>query len=361
MQPNLAIFGATGLVGMKFLEILEQRNFPLGKLRLFASERSAGKKMTFRGQEYTVETITPGCFTDTHIALFSAGGGPSKQFAPQAAAEGAVVVDNSSAWRMDPTVPLVVPEVNADDLSHHKGIIANPNCSTIQMVVALYPIHKVNPIKKIFVATYQSVSGAGIDNVHEEWKQTAQWAKDVENLPNFGTKTQVAPELNPEIFKSSYPASTFSKQIAFNLIPHIGTFTENGYTDEELKLLYETRKIMHAPDVLVSPTTVRVPVIFGHSEAITIELTNPMTPEEARTILAQAPGIKVLDNPANKEYPTPLETAGDDFTYVGRIRQDLIFNPGLSMWVVSDNIRKGAATNAVQIAEELVGKGLLKK
>ncbi len=360
-MANIAIVGATGLVGLKFLEILEQRNFPVDTLKLFASERSAGTTQSFRGKEYTVEPIVPGCFKGIDIALFSAGGGPSKAVAPQAASEGAIVIDNSSAWRGDPDVPLVVPEVNADDVDWYdrKGIIANPNCSTIQMVVALYPIHQVNPIKKIIVATYQSVSGAGLTNVQETWDQFIAWAEHVKDLPGYKSKKQDAPEVNSNSFTSPTPAKEFPYQIAFNLIPQIGAFTENGYTEEEMKMQDETRKIMHAPVVNVSATTIRVPAFFAHSESVTIELSHPLSANEARDLLKAAPGVIVQDDPAKREYPMPLYAGGKDETFVGRIRKDLAFDNGLSLWVVSDNIRKGAALNAIQIAEVLIEKGIV--
>jgi aspartate-semialdehyde dehydrogenase len=359
-MANIGIVGATGLVGLKFLEILEQRNFPVDTLKLFASERSAGSTILFKDKPYIVEPITPGCFENIAIALFSAGGGPSRMVAPQATSEGAIVIDNSSAWRGDPDVPLVVPEVNADDVDwcDRKGIIANPNCSTIQMVVALYPIHAVNPIKKIIVSTYQSVSGAGLAHVQEAWLQSSAWAEKVKNLPNFNSKQRNAPEINPGNFISPHPAKEFPYQIAFNLIPQIGAFTDNGYTEEEMKMQDETRKIMHSPAINVSATTIRVPAFFAHSEAVTIELSYPMEAEEARNLLKSAPGVILQDDPANKEYPMPLYAGGKDETFVGRVRKDLAFDNGLSMWVVSDNIRKGAALNAIQIAEVLLEKGI---
>lgn len=359
-KPKVAILGATGLVGLKFIEILEERNFPVEELRLFASEKSKGRTVRFRNHDYKVDVVQPGCFTGIDIALFSAGGGPSKKIAPQAASEGAIVIDNSSAWRQDPTVPLVVPEVNAEDIRKHQGIIANPNCSTIQMVVALNPIHLVNPIKKIIVATYQSVSGAGLKNVQELCKEMYQWVEDTKKTSGFESKSQAAPELEPKNFNINYEPTAFPYQIGFNLLPHIGDFTANGYTKEEMKMLDETRKIMHAPAIDVSATTIRVPVFYAHSEAVNIELTNPMEVTEAKEILSRAPGVEVIDNPEKLLYPMPLLAGGKDTTYVGRIRKDLVFQPGLALWIVSDNIRKGAATNAIQIAEKILDMGLLK-
>jgi aspartate-semialdehyde dehydrogenase len=330
-EYRFGIVGATGLVGSEFIKVLEQRNLPVKSVTMLASNRSAGKKLTFNNQEYTVEETTPESFADIDIALFSAGGGTSKQFAPIAAKAGAVVVDNSSAWRMEPDVPLVVPEVNPEDIKKHKGIIANPNCSTIQMVVALYPLHKVNPIKRIVVDTYQAVAGTGVRAVEELKAQIVEVLEGKETVPHV------------------YP-----HQIAFNALPQIDVFLDNGYTKEEWKMVQETRKIMHAPDVAVSATCVRVPVLTGHSEAVHVEFTNVMSPEEARQILSQAPGVKVQDDPSISLYPLAWPCAGTDETFVGRIRQDASNSKGLAMWIVADNLRKGAALNAVQIAEEMI-------
>ncbi|MFC2011818.1 aspartate-semialdehyde dehydrogenase [Chloroflexota bacterium] len=329
---RVAIIGATGLVGAEFIKVLEQRNFPMESISLFASDRSAGKKLYFNHQEIEVKETVPESFRDVDIALFSAPAETSKYFSPIAAQSGAVVIDNSSAFRMSPTVPLVVPEVNAEDVWLHKGIIANPNCSTIQMVVALYSLHKVNPIKRIVVDTYQAVSGQGSPAAIEE---LATQAKQV--LDGQGTIPHVFPH-----------------QIAFNVLPEIDVFLDNGYTKEEWKMVEETRKIMHAPDIAISATCVRVPVYTGHSEAIHVEFTRTMEPDEARRILSQAPGVKVLDDPVISLYPQAWAAAGTDEVYVGRIRRDASNPRGLAMWVVSDNLRKGAALNAVQIAEELI-------
>jgi len=333
---NVAILGATGAVGQTMIKVLEERNFPVNEIKFLASERSAGKEVEYYGMKYKVEAVCEEAFENVDIALFSAGGERSKKWAPIAASKGAVVIDNSSAFRMDPKVPLVVPEVNPEDVKWHKGIIANPNCSTIQMVVALFPIHKVKKIKRIIVATYQAVSGAG--------------ATAIEDL-ELETKAVMEG-------KYFYPRA-LPHHIAFNVIPRIDNFEPNGYTKEELKMINETRKIMHEPDIKVSPTCVRVPVYVGHSEAVTIETQEPITAEEAREILKNASGVVVEDDPFNNVYPTPIEVAGKDDVFVGRIRKDLGFENGLSMWIVGDNLRKGAATNAVQIAELLVKYELL--
>ncbi|MDM7273884.1 aspartate-semialdehyde dehydrogenase [Sulfurihydrogenibium azorense] len=328
---NVAILGATGAVGQTMIKVLEERNFPINEIRFLASERSAGKEVEYMGVKYKVEAVSEDSFKGIDIALFSAGGERSKKWAPIAASKGAVVIDNSSAFRMDPDVPLVVPEVNPEDVKWHKGIIANPNCSTIQMVVALYPIHKVKKIKRIIVATYQAVSGAGATAI-----------ADLEN------------ETKAVMEGRYYYPQALPHHIAFNVIPRIDNFEPNGYTKEEIKMINETRKIMHEPDIKVSPTCVRVPVYVGHSEAVTIETQLPITAEEAREILMRAPGVIVEDDPINNVYPVPIEVAGKDDVFVGRIRKDAGFENGLSMWIVGDNLRKGAATNAVQIAELLI-------
>ncbi len=334
---RVAILGATGMVGREFIKILQQRQFPATDVVLLASDRSAGKTLAFGSREIVVQETTADSFKDIDIVLASAGAEISREFSPIAAASGAVVVDNSRAFRMEPDVPLVVPEVNLEDAKNHHGIIANPNCSTIQMVVALYPIHKVIPIRRVIVDTYQSVSGTGSPAVDELLDQTRA-------LLEGGN---VEPKVYPH-------------QIAFNLLPHIEPFQENGYSREEMKMLLETRKIMHAPDILVSATTVRVPVPISHAEAIHIELEQPMSPEEAREILSKAPGIVVQDDLASNLYPLPSYAAGRDEVFVGRIRKDISHPNGLAMWVVSDNIRKGAALNAVQIAEALIQNNWLK-
>jgi len=333
---KVAIVGATGMVGQEFIKILEQRDFPIESIEMLASDRSAGKKLFFSHQEVEVKETTPESFKGIDIALFSAGADISKYFSPIAAHSGAVVVDNSSAFRMDPKVPLVVPEINPEDIKKHNGIIANPNCSTIQMVTALYPLHKVNPIKRIVVTTFQAVSGTGSAAVGELNTQ----AKQVLN----GQAT--APHVYPH-------------QIAFNVLPEIDVFLDNAYTKEEWKMVEETRKIMHADDIAISATCARVPVFIGHSEAINIELSQPMSPDEAHRILAQAPGVKLLDDPAISLYPQPWSSAGTDEVFVGRIRRDVSHPNGLAMWVVADNLRKGAALNTIQIAEEMIKRGWL--
>ncbi|MHB1132636.1 MAG: aspartate-semialdehyde dehydrogenase [Chloroflexota bacterium] len=333
---NVAIVGATGMVGQEFIKILQQRRFPVKELRLLASERSSGKRVTFNGREVEVAQATDHSFRGVEVALFSAGADLSRHLSPLAAQAGAVVIDNSSAWRMDPAVPLVVPEVNPEDCRLHKGIIANPNCSTIQMVVALNPLHKVNPIKRVVVDTYQSVSGTGQAAVEELSSQTRLTLDGRVAVPHV------------------YP-----HQIAFNMLPEIDVFQDNGYTKEEMKMLNETRKIMHAPEIAVSATCVRVPVFVGHSESVHIEFSEPMPPDQAREILAGSPGIRLLDDPTISLYPMPWEAAGTDDVYVGRIRQDISHANGLAMWIVADNVRKGAALNAVQIAEVMIERGWL--
>ena len=333
--PRVAIVGATGLVGETFINVLEERGFPLSSLTLMASARSAGKRITVMGDELEVIEATPDSFEGIDIALFSAGGDTSKQLAPEAARRGAVVVDNSSAWRMEADVPLVVPEVNPDDALNHHGIIANPNCSTIQMVVALWPLHRENPIRRIIVDTYQSASGAGRLALDEMLEQTR------------GVLNGDSPQ-----------PSAFPHRIAFNAIPQIDVFDDEDYTKEEIKMVRETQKIMHAPDIAISATCVRIPAAFAHSEAIHVEFTEPISPADARDILAQAPGIVVNDEPANRDYPMAIDAQGRDEVFVGRIRRDTALDNGLSMWIVADNIRKGAATNTIQIAELIATNAL---
>jgi aspartate-semialdehyde dehydrogenase len=330
---RVAVVGATGAVGQQMVACLEERQFPVAALVPLASERSLGRTVSFRGQEVPVGVLNKDAFAGVEVALFSAGGGISLEYGPVAAAAGAVVVDNSSAWRMDPDVPLVVPEVNPQDIAlyKNKGIIANPNCSTIQMVVALKPLHDAARIKRVVVSTYQAVSGTG--------------QKAVEELA-----AQVRALLShQEVVKKVYP-----HRIAFNVLPHIDVFLENGYTKEEMKMVNETKKIMGDDSIEVTATTARVPVFYGHSESVNIETGRKLSVEEAREILRRSPGVKVVDNPAKFEYPMPLDAAGQDLTLVGRIREDFSIKNGLNFWVVADNLRKGAATNAVQIAEILV-------
>lgn len=335
-QYNVAVVGATGAVGQTMLKVLEEREFPVSKILPLASARSQGQEVFFRGQPVKVEEARPEAFAGVDLALFSAGKDISLALAPEAVKRGAVVVDNSNAFRMEPDVPLVVPEVNPEALKKHKGIIANPNCSTIQMVVVLKPLHDRARVKRVVVSTYQAVSGTGLEAIAELETQTAQI---LEGKP---------------IKPSVYPY-----QIAFNVLPHIDVFDETGYTLEEWKMVRETKKIMGDDGIAVTATTVRVPVFYGHSESVNIETEEKLTPEEARRILAQAPGVIVVDDPPRLAYPLPVQVAGRNEVYVGRIREDFSIPKGLNMWIVADNVRKGAAFNAVQIAERLVRDGLL--
>lgn len=330
---NVAIVGATGAVGEQMREVLEERKFPVGEMRLLASERSAGQFLEFDGRQHRVGVLNENSFENTDIALFSAGGAVSAKYAPLAVSAGAVVVDNTACFRMAPDIPLVVPEVNASAISDYKKrrIIANPNCSTIQMVVALKPIHDAARIKRVVVSTYQSVSGAGRQAMEELSQQVAALynSKDVE--------------------KKKFP-----HQIAFNCIPHIDVFMEDGYTKEEWKMIHETRKILGEPSLAITATTVRVPVFFSHSESVNVETEKKLTAAEVKSLLRQAPGIIVADAPENNLYPLALDATGKDATYVGRIREDQSVQNGINLWVVADNLRKGAALNAVQIAEILI-------
>ena len=336
---NVAIVGATGMVGGEFIKILQERKFPVKEIRLLASGRSKGRKLKFCGKDYEVQELGKDSFKDIEIALFSAGAGISKEFAPIAAKAGAVVVDNSSAFRMDHGVPLVVPEVNPGAIKRHKGIIANPNCSTIQMVVALKPLHDAAKIKRIVVSTYQSASGWGKEAVDQLWEETEASLSD---------KRQATSDKVRNI-KKVLPA-----QIAFNVIPHIDVFLPNRYTKEEMKMVNETRKIMEDDSIRITATCVRVPVLISHAEAVNIETERKLTPGQAIEILRKAPGVKIIDDVSKEEYPLPLDAAGKDATYVGRIRADESVENGLNLWVVSDNLRKGAALNAIQIAEALI-------
>ncbi|MFH1791793.1 MAG: aspartate-semialdehyde dehydrogenase [Candidatus Omnitrophota bacterium] len=339
---NVAVMGATGAVGTCFLSILEERKFPVDNLRLLASERSGGREIVFRGEKRKVEVLTHDSFKGVDIVLSSAGASRSMEFLPSAVKAGAVCVDNTSAYRMDPDVPLVVPEVNAHAIAGHKGVIANPNCSTIQLVVALYPIHKAAGIKRIVVTTFQSVSGAGQKKISELEAQAILLAKK-------GGFSKIAGHNVPKDSIREFP-----HQMAFNLIPQIDVFTDNAYTKEEMKMVNETRKIMEDDAIRVTATCVRVPVFYAHSESVNIETGKKISPDEARRVLSSAPGVKVVDDPAGQLYPMPLDGEGRDETFVGRIRLDESVENGLNMWVVSDNLRKGAALNAIQIAERLI-------
>jgi len=334
---NVAVVGATGAVGQEILKVLAERDFPVGDLRLLASERSHGKKLVFRGKEYTVSETTNDSFGNIDIVLF-AGGSASKTFAPAAVAAGAVVIDNSSTFRYDDDVPLVVPEVNPEDVRWHKGIIANPNCSTIQLVTALKPLHDAAQITRIVASTYQAVSGAGAEGINELANQTELLSND----PFAQVKSNV-----------------FPYQIAFNVIPHIDIFKENDYTKEEMKMVWETQKMFHAPEIKISVTAVRVPVFRSHSESVNVEFAKEMSPEMAREVLSAAPGVIVMDDIDNIVYPMPIISSDTDEVYVGRIRKDISVNNGLCLWIVADQLRKGAATNAVQIAQLLITEKLI--
>ena len=330
-NPHVAVVGATGAVGIEMIKTLEKRNFPVGQLTLLASARSVGKKLPFRGTDVTVQELTKDSFKGVEIALFSAGGGISREFAPIAAAAGCVVIDNSSAFRMDDAVPLVVPEINAGDVKKHHGIIANPNCTTAITLMALYPLHQAFGVKRIFASSYQAVSGTGAKAIEELERQVGEV---VAGQP---------------VTKEVYP-----HQIAFNVLPHVDSFLPTGYTKEEMKLENEGRKIMHHPAFRASVTCVRVPVYRAHSIAVSAEFERPVTVDAARAVLLRAPGLDVVDNPDQKEYPLPLHIAEKDNCAVGRLRLDCALDNGLCFWVVGDQLLKGAALNAVQIAEVLL-------
>jgi aspartate-semialdehyde dehydrogenase len=327
---NIAIVGATGAVGIEMLRVLERRSFPVASLRLLASPRSAGKKLSFRGEEITIEPLTEKSFEGIDIALFSAGGGISKEFAPHAVKAGAIVVDNSSAFRMDPKVPLVVPEINAADVATHSGIVANPNCTTAISLMALHPLHQAFGLKRLVASSYQAVSGTGARAIEELSDQVA-------------AITSGAP-----VLKEVYP-----HQIAFNVLPHVDSFLEDGYTREEMKMQFEGRRILHLPDLTASVTCVRVPVYRAHSVAITAEFEKPVSLEKAREVLASAPGVQLKDDPSTATYPMPIEVSGKDDCEVGRLRLDCALPNALTFWICGDQLLKGAALNAVQIAELL--------
>ena len=330
---RIAVVGATGAVGIEMMETLEKRNFPVASIKLLASSRSAGKKLKFKGEDITVEELTEDSFKDVDIALFAAGGSTSEKFAPACVKAGCVMIDNSSAFRMDENVPLVIPEINPEDAFKHKGIIANPNCTTAIMAVVVYPLHKAKKVKRLVASTYQAASGGGAPAMQELIDQTAAVLK--------GEKAEV---------------KVMAQQIAFNIFPHIDVFKENGYTKEELKMVNETRKIMHAPEMNITCTCVRIPVLRAHSESLNLEFEEDITPEEARAILASAPGVQLCDDPENKLYPMPIDATGKYDVLAGRIRQDISRSDkkGLDIFVSGDQLLKGAALNAVQIAELLV-------
>jgi aspartate-semialdehyde dehydrogenase len=336
---SVAIVGATGAVGVEMIHCLERRGFPVRDLTLLASARSAGKKLKFKGADITIRELTADSFAGIDIALFSAGGGISKEYAPHAVKAGAVVVDNSSAFRMDPDVPLVVPEINAADAKAHKGIIANPNCTTAVTLMALYPLHKAFGVTRVFASSYQAVSGTGAQAIEELAAQSRQWAVE---------KTGAWDDARVSTLPKVYPY-----QIAFNVLPQVDSFLDNGYTKEEMKMENEGRKIMHHPGFRASVTCVRVPVFRAHSIAISAEFEKPVTVEAARAALTGAPGLDLVDDPATRAYPLPLDIAGRDNCAVGRIRKDCALDNGLAFWVVGDQLLKGAALNAVQIAELL--------
>jgi len=339
---NVAIMGATGAVGKQFLSILEERNFPIDELRLLASERSKGKIITWCGKKCEVQVLTKDSFSGIDIVLASAGAQRSKEFLPHAVRSGAICVDNSSAFRMKKQVPLIVPEVNPEEIKTHKGIIANPNCSTIQMVLPIAAIKKAAPVKRVVVTTFQSVSGAGLQNILELEKQVLE-------ISSKGTHFALGEHIAPPEMVDKFP-----HQMAYNLIPHIDVFKENFYTKEEMKMVEETQKILKAPDLALTATCVRVPVYYAHSESVNIETEKKITRREALSLMENFPGICVIDDPENNGYPMPVTAEGKDQVFVGRVREDESLANGLNMWVVADNLRKGAALNAIQIAECLI-------
>lgn len=335
---NVCVLGATGMVGKVMMQVLEERNFPINKFLPLASERTAGTKVTFCGQEYTVEQARPDSFQGIEIGLFSAGAKVSAALAPEAVKHGCIVIDNTSQFRMDPEVPLIVPEVNGHAIKQHKGIIANPNCSTAQMVLPLKAIYDVAGIERVVVSTYQSVSGWGKEAVEELQAQTKALVADP---------------------KAKVVAKYIFKQIAFNVVPQIDQFTDNGYTKEEIKMIKETKKIMEDDSINVTATTVRVPVMIGHSEAVNVQTKKKISVEKVRELLTKFPTVKVVDDPKNGVYPTPIDCVGKDETFVGRIREDISIPNGIELWIVSDNLRRGAATNAILIAERMIKDGLI--
>ncbi len=355
---RIAVVGATGAVGQVFLRILEERSFPASEIRVCASARSVGKRLRVNGQELVVEEATPKLLSEVDFAFISASGAVSLELAPVAKAQGALVIDDSSAFRMDPDVPLVVPEVNADDLDGHRGIVSIPNCSTTPLVMVLQPLMKVADVRRVVVDTYQSVSGTGsaaVEELHAQAAQVlalrqAQGERELRQAQDERDRVEPPDGVKPKV----YP-----HQIAFNALPQVEVFLENGYTSEEMKMLNEARKILHAPELMVSATCVRVPVAVCHSEAVHIEFDRPVDPGEVRETLSDFPGVAVLDDPESSVYPMPVQAEGKDEVFVGRIRRDISHPNGIAMWIVSDNLRKGAALNALQIAEEVLSRELL--
>ncbi len=342
---TVAVVGATGAVGTEMVRVLAERRFPVSRLCPLASERSVGKRIAFNGTSYRVQKLDKRHFDGVDVALFSAGASRSLEFAPEAAKRGAIVVDNSSAFRLKDDVPLVVPEVNPQVLQHHRGLIANPNCSTIIMLVALKPLHDAARIRRIIVSTYQSVSGAGARAMAQLYEETKRVVRQIKiSRTQFQTAARLAATTKPVL----------PTQIAFNVIPQVDVFLDNLYTKEEMKMVHETRKILEAPELAISATCVRVPVLIAHSEAVWIETERPLSVAQARRLLRQAPGVRLVDDPSKPAYPVPLDVAGRDEVFVGRIRHDESVANGLALWVCGDNLRKGAATNAVQIAELLI-------
>ena len=336
---NITVVGGAGIVGREFLKLLEERDTPVKRLRLLATARSAGKTVNFRGQSITIEETSEASFTrEDDVVFLSASGSASKQYAPIAQANGSFVIDDSSAYRMDPEVPLVIPEINADDLSWHKGIVSQPNCTTTPMVMALAPIHRVNPLKRIVVSTYQAVAGAG--------------AAAVEGLR---TETSAALAGRHE------PSGTQKREIAFNAVPQIDLFAEDGYTKEEIKMANETRKILHSPDIAISATCVRIPTFFGHAMNVWAEFERPISAAEARDLIASAKGVRLVDDPGREQYPTPMDVVGTDEVLVGRLRGDSSLPGGITFWTVTDSIRKGAATNVLQVIDTAAARGLIRR
>ncbi|OAI42492.1 aspartate-semialdehyde dehydrogenase [bacterium SCGC AG-212-C10] len=335
---NITVIGGAGIVGREFLKLLESNNTPVARLRLLATARSAGKQIQFRGETITIEEATEDCLTaDDHVVFLSASGAASKLYGPIAQRNGSFVIDDSSAYRMDPDVPLVIPEINPEDLDWHKGIVSQPNCTTTPMAIVLAPIHRVNPVKRVIVSTYQAVAGAGAAAVE-------------------GLRTESAAALDGR----HEPSGTQKREIAFNAVPQIDLFSDDDYTKEEIKMANETRKILHAPDIAISATCVRIPTFFGHSMSVWAEFERPIEIEEARALIASAPGVTVMDDPGSEQYPTPMDAAGTDAVLVGRIRKDTSNPGGITFWTVTDSIRKGAATNVLQVIEEADRRGLIR-